>query len=153
MVMCARCGTTVMLGGPLAVEASHGGQLPELAGRWLTTHVDARDSSIPFGPVGRVPTSDAARILGISKQETRALAAAELIPAVRDHRGYWYRADQITLVARARHARQPDLADLDRQHVLYRALPPLRLWRPTAGGAKIVRCACGNAAEIVTPGA
>jgi DNA invertase Pin-like site-specific DNA recombinase len=38
MVMCARCGTTVMLGGPLSVEASQGGQLPELAGRWLTTH-------------------------------------------------------------------------------------------------------------------
>ena len=54
-----------------------------------------------------MPTSDAARILGISKQETRALAAAELIPAVRDHRGsYWYRADHITLVARARHARE-----------------------------------------------
>jgi hypothetical protein len=36
-----------------------------------------------------------------------AVAAAELIPAVRDHRGYyWYRADQITLVARARHARE-----------------------------------------------
>jgi DNA-binding transcriptional MerR regulator len=53
-----------------------------------------------------VPTSDAARILGLSKQQTRALAAAELIPAVRDHRGYyWYRADHLTLVARARHAR------------------------------------------------
>jgi DNA-binding transcriptional MerR regulator len=54
-----------------------------------------------------VPTSDAARILCISKQETRAYAAAELLPAVRDHRGYyWYRADQIALVARARHARE-----------------------------------------------
>ena len=52
-----------------------------------------------------MPTSDAARILGLSKQQTRALAA-ELIPTVRDHCGsYWYRADQITLVARARHAR------------------------------------------------
>jgi hypothetical protein len=68
--------------------------------------VDSRDTPIPFGPVGRVPISDAVRILGISKQETRALAAAELLPAVRDHRGYyWYRADHITPVARARHAR------------------------------------------------
>jgi excisionase family DNA binding protein len=58
-------------------------QVEELARR---SGVDARDSSIPFGPVGRVPTSDAARILGISKQETRVLAAGELIPAVRDHR-------------------------------------------------------------------
>jgi hypothetical protein len=79
-------------------------QVEELA---RCSGVDSRDSSIPFGPVGRVPTSDAARILGISKQETRALAAAELIPAVRDHRGYyWYRADHIALVARARHARE-----------------------------------------------
>jgi hypothetical protein len=32
--------------------------------------------------------------LGISKQGTRALTAAELIPAVRDHRGYnWNRAE------------------------------------------------------------
>jgi hypothetical protein len=30
---------------------------------------------------------------------------------------------------------------------------PWRRWRPTAGGAQIVTCACGNAAEIVTPGA
>jgi hypothetical protein len=79
-------------------------EVEELARR---SGVDARASPIPFGPVGRVPTSAAARILAISRQETRALAAAELIPAVRDHRGYyyWYRADQITLVARARHAR------------------------------------------------
>jgi len=79
-------------------------QVEELARR---NGADSRDSPIPFGPVGRVPTSDAARILGLSKHETRALAAAEPIPAVRDHRGYyWYRADQITLVARARHARE-----------------------------------------------
>jgi hypothetical protein len=65
--------------------------------------VDARDSPIPFGSVGRVPTSADSR----QQQETRALAAAELIPAVRDHRGhYWYRIDQIALVARARHARE-----------------------------------------------
>jgi hypothetical protein len=79
-------------------------EVEELARR---SGVDSRDSPTPFGPVGRVPTSDAARILGISKQETRALAAAGLIPAVRDHRGYyWYRADHIALVARARHARE-----------------------------------------------
>jgi hypothetical protein len=79
-------------------------EVEELARR---SGVDSRDSPIPFGPASLVPTSDAARILGLSKQETRALAAAELIPAVRDHRGYyWYRADQITLVARARHARE-----------------------------------------------
>jgi hypothetical protein len=78
-------------------------EVEELARR---SGVDARDSPTPFGPIGRVPTSDAARILAISKQETRALAAAELIPSLRDHRGYyWYRADPITLVARARHAR------------------------------------------------
>jgi hypothetical protein len=59
-------------------------QCEELARR---SGVDSRDSPIPVGPVGRVPTSDAAWILVISKQETRALAAAELIPAVRDHRG------------------------------------------------------------------
>jgi DNA-binding transcriptional MerR regulator len=57
-----------------------------------------------------------ARILGISKQETRALAAAELIPAVRDHRGYYrYRADQITLVGRARHARENRVISRDSQ--------------------------------------
>ena len=89
--------------GPAAATRVHRPQVEQLARR---SGVDSRDSPIPFGPVGRVPTSDAARILGLSKQETRALAAAGLIPAVRDHRGsYWYRADQITLVARARHAR------------------------------------------------
>jgi hypothetical protein len=38
---------------------------------------------------------------------SRLCAAAELIPAGRDHRGYyWYRADHVTLVARARHAQE-----------------------------------------------
>jgi hypothetical protein len=80
-------------------------QVEELARR---SGVDARAGPIPFGPVGRMPTSAAARILGRSRQQTRALAAAGPIPAVRDHRGsyYWYRADQITPVARARQARQ-----------------------------------------------
>jgi hypothetical protein len=40
-------------------------QVEELARR---SGVDSRDSPIPFGPVGRVPTSDAARILGISSK-------------------------------------------------------------------------------------
>jgi len=81
-------------GGPAAATRVHRPQVEQLARR---SGVDARDSPIPFGPVGRVPTSDAARILGLSKQQTRALAAAGLIPAVRDHRGsYWYRADQIS---------------------------------------------------------
>jgi hypothetical protein len=41
-------------------------QVEDLARR---SGVDSPDSPTPFEPVGRVPTSDAARILGISKQQ------------------------------------------------------------------------------------
>ena len=56
----------------------------------------------PSGPEGHINTVTAARILGVSIDRIRHLAASERIPARRDSTGrYWFRPDQLQLVIRA----------------------------------------------------
>jgi hypothetical protein len=60
---------------------------------------------------GRVPTSEAAKILGLPQAETRQRAADERLPAVKDARGtWWFRPDQLQAIMRAR--RSEDTGDL-----------------------------------------
>jgi len=88
------------------------GEAENLARR-LAVDQAARGPTARRGPAGHLTTSEAARILGLSRAGTRAQAAARRLPAPRNSRGqYWYRPAHLEMVARARRA--TELAELNR---------------------------------------
>lgn len=54
-----------------------------------------------------LPTKEAATVLGVSPSRTTQLARRERIPGVLHHGRWWFRADQLELVAGARALNHP----------------------------------------------
>lgn len=92
----------------------------------------------PIDPAheGRVPTREAATILGLSRDEARRRAREGRLPAVQDARGaWWFRPEHLEAIARAR--RSENAGDLiDQQHTTRRALADRdRVLSQEGGGA------------------
>jgi excisionase family DNA binding protein len=86
------------------------GRLPRIPDRQRPVRVDHLEQLIATGWLfgdpahrDRIPTSQAARRLGLSKNTILARARTGLLPAVRDRRGHWwFRPEHLDIIYRAR---------------------------------------------------